>query len=1049
MNGILSSKKLALLAYVITGLMVLTMGITEGNFNKTNIIGVGIYFVLSFGVILILGLNKRLNIGVYTLVYQFFYLFLGAGFIFALERRDVYVTVAFTALFLGMAISAKSYLVYSFIMCVTFLSTFTICPLPIIRQEPDYMIFTCSVCSILVAFVMGFNHLSDSQRKDKKMENAEELEKQLELKSEEAKRALESKTLFLSNISHEIRTPLTGILGMNEMIGREVIDDNVREYTMSIEQSGKRLLAVLNDIIDYSRLENEELQIVNEETYLNTFINDVLIVAKPKILEKQLKLNLVIDEDIPECVSMDKVQMRRILTNLLMNSAGYTDEGMVTFKASYEKTESPDIVTLVFEVIDTGCGIKKEDMHRLFKPFGRVDEKEHYQQGTGMGLAIAKSIIDMMGGEIKVDSEYGKGSRFVVKISTKVVSPEGIGVFEIGDLTNNSNSAVIENVGVFDGIRVLAVDDVPVNLKVFKGLLKNTGAVVDVAGSGAECLDMAKNHEYNIIFLDHMMPDMDGIETFAELKKLPGFEEKNIPVIVFTANAMTGARKEYLNEGFLDYMSKPIRKDRLMEMINKYVLNGDNPNFMSDNSEKAVPVSLQFAFLDVDEGVENCGGDEELLIEVIAEYLASERSNEFDSFFKKENWKDYEILVHALKSTSKAIGAIPFSEKAKALELAAKRDDIDYIKANHPAALAEYMDLLAKIKSALSGNEVSTGYMVESIDTRYCIYVVDDDRTNLKMASGILRKHFQVETFESGTALLKRLEEKIPGLILLDIKMPEMTGFEVVETLSANDAWKEIPVIFLTAADDSDTEVKGFKCGAMDFIRKPFVASIMLERINRIIELTQLRRYLESEVDRKSGKVEKLSLQAMETLAMTIDAKDKYTNGHSTRVATYSRELAERLGYSDEEQQSIYYMGLLHDIGKIGVPDTIINKTGKLTDDEFAMIKKHPEIGHSILKNITEIPDIEKGARWHHERYDGKGYPDGLKGEEIPLFARIIAVADSYDAMTSKRSYRDVLAQDFVRGELDKGRGTQFDSKVVDVMLQMIDEDKTYSMKEQ
>ncbi|MBQ9768495.1 MAG: HD domain-containing protein [Lachnospiraceae bacterium] len=203
-----------------------------------------------------------------------------------------------------------------------------------------------------------------------------------------------------------------------------------------------------------------------------------------------------------------------------------------------------------------------------------------------------------------------------------------------------------------------------------------------------------------------------------------------------------------------------------------------------------------------------------------------------------------------------------------------------------------------------------------------------------------------------------------------------------------------------------------------------------------------------SEVDEKSLKVEKLSYQAMETLANTIDAKDNYTSGHSTRVAKYSREIAKRMGKDEKTQNAIYFMGLLHDIGKIGIRDEIINKSGALTDEEFMSIKKHSTIGYDILRNMSEISNIEKGARWHHERYDGKGYPDGLKGEEIPEYARIICVADSYDAMTSKRSYRDPMPQDRVRKELERGRGTQFDPEIADVFLSIMDEDTEYKMRE-
>ena len=209
-----------------------------------------------------------------------------------------------------------------------------------------------------------------------------------------------------------------------------------------------------------------------------------------------------------------------------------------------------------------------------------------------------------------------------------------------------------------------------------------------------------------------------------------------------------------------------------------------------------------------------------------------------------------------------------------------------------------------------------------------------------------------------------------------------------------------------------------------------------------------MQNHLTSEVEKKTEEVEGLSLHIVKALAEAIDAKDRYTNGHSGRVAAYSKEIAQRYGFPSDKLEDIYVMGLLHDVGKIGVPDAVINKPGKLTEDEFELIKMHPVMGSKILKNITELPQLSNGARWHHERYDGTGYPDRLSGENIPIEARIIAVADSYDAMSSRRSYRNVLSQDVIRNELINGKGTQFDPKLADIMLSMMDEDKDYNMRE-
>ena len=336
------------------------------------------------------------------------------------------------------------------------------------------------------------------------------------------------------------------------------------------------------------------------------------------------------------------------------------------------------------------------------------------------------------------------------------------------------------------------------------------------------------------------------------------------------------------------------------------------------------------------------------------------------------------------------------------------------------------------------------------------ILVVDDDTSNLKMANRILSgENLRVSCLKSGEDAAKFLQGNRPDLILLDVHMPGMNGFDTIAAIRENKETADIPVIFLTADDDSNTEKKGLEAGAMDFIKKPFVPEVLLLRVRHTIDLIRLQTNLAYEVEKKTQevtaqheKLEKISRQIATTLSGAIDAKDTYTNGHSTRVAEYSREISRRAGFSEEVQDEIYMMGLLHDVGKIGIPDAIINKPAKLTDEEYSIIQKHPVTGAKILKNITEFPKLSTGARWHHERYDGKGYPDGIAGEEIPTEARIIAVADAYDAMSSRRSYRDVLPQAKVREEVEKGKGTQFDPVFAEIMLSMIDEDRDYQMRE-
>ncbi len=474
--------------------------------------------------------------------------------------------------------------------------------------------------------------------------------------------------------------------------------------------------------------------------------------------------------------------------------------------------------------------------------------------------------------------------------------------------------------------RILAIDDNDTSNLYIRNLLTGTGIETDTASSGADAEKLLEKNRYDIVLLDHFMPEADGISL---LKKFRSHDLcRDIPVIAVTANDVAGAKDNYLRAGFSDYIPKPVERTRLIDVIKKQLLH------------------------ETDDAVRNSGESS------------------------------------------------------------------------------------------------------EATDTQH-ILIVDDDSMTLRIAHRILADQYIVTCVDSAAQALKFLSQAIPDLILLDLHMPEMNGFELLAHLKALEQYKEIPIICLTADNDRDSEVKCFDLGALDFITKPFIAEIMRQRIGKILELSHLQKELQQEVEKQTRqsairrkRLERLTNQAMKTLAGTIDAKDKYTNGHSIRVAEYSREIARRLNMSDKEQDDIYYMGLLHDIGKIGVPDEIINKTSRLTDEEYGIIKTHPSIGADILRNMSEMPGIATGARWHHERYDGRGYPDGLKGEDIPVVARIIGVADAYDAMTSNRSYRDVLPQSVVRDEIEKGMGTQFDPVLAEVMLQIIDEDVNYTFRE-
>ena len=319
------------------------------------------------------------------------------------------------------------------------------------------------------------------------------------------------------------------------------------------------------------------------------------------------------------------------------------------------------------------------------------------------------------------------------------------------------------------------------------------------------------------------------------------------------------------------------------------------------------------------------------------------------------------------------------------------------------------------------------------------ILIVDDSKTVLNQIMILLKKYYHVFPALSGSLALKIMEHQTPDLILLDLMMPEMDVKEFFLKIHKEKKWSDIPVIFLTSDTEDKTEAECLNIGAYDFIGKPIVTEVLLSRVEKTLELTGYRKELQKKLDEKTRQIETAYLQTMAALAHTIDAKDPDTNGHSRRVAGYTKQIAQSLGWSEQDSENAYFVALLHDIGKIGIPDAVLKKQNRLTDKEYELMKKHPAIGADILKDIKMLDGLSNGTLYHHERFDGSGYPSGLKGDEIPLIARIISVADTYDAMTSTRCYRKGMGQETALAELKKQSGRQFDPKIVNQFLKITD----------
>ena len=415
------------------------------------------------------------------------------------------------------------------------------------------------------------------------MDELEEAKKDAESAREEAERANRVKGDFLAHMSHEIRTPINSILGFDEIILRDSKDQEITQYASNIKLSGQTLLALINDILDFSKIESGKMEIVPVDYELKSLITDMILMVTPRAEDKGLKIRCEIDENLPCKLHGDDVRIRQVITNLLTNAVKYTEQGEVVLAMSL--VSLGEKVSIKVSVRDTGIGIKEEDKAGLFNAFKRVDEmKNRHVEGTGLGLAICVRTLELMNSKLTVDSEYGKGSDFYFVLEQSVIDSTPIGKYDMSEEEGRRNVEITRENFTAPEANILVVDDVPLNLVLVQKLMKNSKMNIDTAGGGLEALDKIRENDYDIVFLDHLMPEMDGIET---LKK--GIEEgildpKVLPVVALTANAISGAREMFLSEGFTDYLSKPIVIKDFLALLIKYlpdekiILNEDTEN---------------------------------------------------------------------------------------------------------------------------------------------------------------------------------------------------------------------------------------------------------------------------------------------------------------------------------------------------------------------------------------------------------------------------------------------------------------------------------------
>jgi PAS domain S-box-containing protein len=908
-----------------------------------------------------------------------------------------------------------------------------------------------------------------------------------------AEAADRAKDEFLANMSHEIRTPLNAVIGMANLALDHASDARQRDYLTKIGIAGNTLLAIVNDILDLSKIAADKMELEVTPFSLRRVIAHLVSVHGVRAIEKGLELRQQVDADVPDGLAGDPLRLGQIVGNLLSNAIKFTHAGTVTVAVSLATPAAGRTARLRFVVSDTGIGMSDEEVSRLFRPFTQADASiTRNFGGTGLGLTISKKLAEAMGGSLSVVSESERGSAFTLEVELALT---GVPVDE-----PLSPDRVALHVA---GARVLVAEDQPMNREIAQELLQRAGIEVVLAENGRTAVDEVMRQPagyFDAVLMDIQMPELDGITATRMIRDDP--RHRALPIIAMTAHTMAHERQRCRDAGMNDHVGKPFSPKELFALLAQWIPERGQARDVPADTAATAAETDGFAALrgfDTQAALARFSGQADSYRKWLAVFADEAPAAvaailaglaDGDSAAAAKN-------LHAFKGRAGMLGMTALQQASAELEAAMRAGTevepqawqaefesahgivrqwlerrqpvaLPVPKASPPgadAAAARLRQVTTLIESAATAGRLDGG------ETRGTLLLIDDDPLVLEVIERALRGQYRTRTAttaEQGWALACR--EPRPDLILLDVELPDGNGHALCQRLKADPATAPIPVIFLSAHSEVDDVTRGLALGAVDYVAKPVVPPILLARVQTHLRLREAHDRLHDQ----NCNLEHLVAERTEDLALTQDltiialgsiaeTRDNETGNHIHRTRAYMRAMCDRLAlrksyrdaYDAEEWALIWKSAPLHDIGKVGIPDNILLKPGRLTPEEFEIMKRHTVLGrdalttaeqraravHSFLRTAAVI------AYSHHERWDGAGYPEGLGGTDIPLAARLMSVADVYDALISKRVYKEAFshetAVDIIRAE----RGRQFDPDIVDCFLDLADEFRAIALR--